>query len=157
MIKNMFLVLCSIMFLSCNTDLVLYEISDDYIGPCVVFISFNNKTEIDSNRVVVKDGLGMINNINMKKKFIFKSIEKQNEIKIVQVGKEGNIVDTNRYIFRLTKGNTTSSCVKGELGTVSFFVGKKSDFAKWSDKYYSELVFFDSIGVDWCRYYKTYN
>jgi len=70
---------------------------------------------------------------------------------------EENIKDSSRYIFRLTKGTTTSSCIKGELGIVSFFVGKKSDYIKWSDKFHSELVFFDSIGIDWCKYYKTHN
>jgi len=152
-----FLFLGAIFFWGCNIDVIEYEVKDDYVGPCVVFISFKDKVGIKNNKVIVNDGLGMINNTDMKKKFIFKSLESKAELEIIQIGKEENITDSIKYIFRLAKGNTTSSCIKGELGIVSFFVGKKSDYIKWSNKYYSELVFFDSIGIDWCKYYKSGN
>jgi hypothetical protein len=157
MSMNTFLFLCALIFFGCNTDVIEYEVRDDYVGPCVVFVSLNNKVEIKSNTVILNDGLGMINHSDMKKKFIFKSRQSRVELEVIQIGMEKNITDSIRYIFRLTKGATTSSCIKDELRIVSFFVGKKSDYIKWSDKYYSELVFFDSIGIDWCKYYKTHN
>jgi len=64
---NTFLFLYALIFSGCNNDVIEYVVRDNYVGPCVVFISFNNKAEIKSNRVIVNDGLGLINNSDIKK------------------------------------------------------------------------------------------
>ena len=150
-----YLVINSLFFFGCNSEKIVYNISDKYTGPCVVFLDIQNKIQDEGNRITVRNGLGAMNNNKMKKKFTFRSIETQSQFEIVELGKESSVGDSARYIFRLTQGNTTSKCVTGELYLVSFFVGKKSEYLNWSNNFYSELLYFESIGVDWCAYYKS--
>lgn len=143
-----------ISFLSCNAKIVEYKISDSYVGPCVVFVYSKDKILGNSDVVTINEGLGRIYESKMKQKFLFRSIEKGIEISIIPIGEESQTSDTSRCIFMLTKGSSDSNCLKEPLNIVTFFIGKKQEFINWGNKYNDELDYFESIGVNWCEYYK---
>jgi hypothetical protein len=140
----------------CKSIPVEYKISDSYVGPSVVFIYPNSANFINEDDIVVKDGLGVIKESEVKRKFIFKSIEKGAELQIIAIGDENQTTDNERHIFQLTKGSSSSNCSSKDLNLITFFVGNKADFTKWTEQGKDELSFFDSIGVKWCDYYKQY-
>jgi len=145
-----------LMVLSSCKNTIEYKISDNYVGPCVVFIYQNNSIKNDSNNIVINEGLGRINSNKMSQKFIFKSIENNHEIPPVEIGHEETVVDNQRYIFGISKNTLDSKCDNKDLNTVTFFVGGKTDYLKWSDKYHNnELNYFDSKGIEWCNFYKA--
>jgi hypothetical protein len=62
-----------------------------------------------------------------------------------------------RYIFRLTNGSSSPGCDSSEIDLISFYVGIKEEYLQWSDKYHDDFEYFDSIGVNWCSFYKQLN
>lgn len=153
--KLIIILITMICFNSCKTQNIEYQISDSYIGPALVFIYPDNTYLMKGFDVIIKDGLGAIDDNKMKRKFIFKSIESKTEIKIINIGSEEKISDNSRYIFQLTKDTHYDICNEKILNVATFFVGRKLDYAKWSDKHINEFSFFDSTGVDLCKYYKS--
>jgi hypothetical protein len=148
--------LIALMFLGCNENLVTYKIKDRYVGPCVVFIYENDSKVVLSDNVQINEnGLGRITEQISKNKFIFSSLEGGNELKIIEIGKESNVSDSSRYIFRLVKGSSSSNCTKKDLNIITFYVGKKSDFLNWVKQNGDELEYLKLMGLDWCDYYKN--
>jgi hypothetical protein len=151
--KNLFMLVVILKLCACKPTNLEYRIGDSYIGPCVVFI-YPNWDVAKEGEVYINNGLGRISQKNIKSKFVFKSTEKGTELAIIPIGKEHQVSDTGRYIFRLLKGVSETNCVKGEIHMIRFFVGNKHDFSNWVSIYHDELDYFDSTGVNWCNYYK---
>jgi hypothetical protein len=151
--KSFFLLLITyLLFYSCKPSFMEYKISDKYSGPCVVFVYSKNKND-DNDNTLISNGLGKINKIELKKKFIFKSIENGNELEIVPIGKSESTNYDKRYIYQLVKGTRSSRCSINDLQIITFFVGTKIEYMKWAETYKDELDYFDSKKVDWCTYY----
>jgi hypothetical protein len=140
----------------CKSSIVQYKISDKYVGPCVVFVVPEHKLNKDGKIVIVKNGLGVISNVEVRNEFIFKSVETDAEMKIIGIGKEKDANNFDRYIYGLGKETKSSNCTYSEINFVSFFIGRKTEFETWNQKYRDELDYLDSTGRDWCDYYKSY-
>jgi hypothetical protein len=147
------------LLLNCNIKPVNFEykIPDSYNGLCVIFI-YKEAKDIDSNNILInKHGLSRISESNVNKKFALTSAETKNEIPIIQIGDEKNAVDGKRNIFRLAKGFSSSNCDNNDINLISFYVGFKEDYLQWSNKYHDDFEYLDSIGVNWCSFYKQIN
>jgi len=142
-----------LLFWSCEDMIVEYKISDKYSGPCIVFIYPDSKF-ID-NKIVIKDGFSKVSGGIMKKKFIFKSVENEDELIIIPIGKIEDVSNDKRYIFRLTQGQKHSHKCPNTIYSITFFVGFKNEYVKWAKTCDDEHEYFESIGVDWCKYYSV--
>lgn len=150
----LYLLLSLAFFASCKARIIQYKISDRYSGPCTVFVVPSSKNKVKSEVILVDKGLGSIAEDKMKQKFSFNSMESGKELEIIPIGKDNEAKDSTRYIFRLTNDITSSNCIPGDIHKLSFFVGSKSELKQWSANYDDELEYFQSVGIDWCRYYK---
>lgn len=130
-----------------------YRISNNYSGPCIVFIDSTIGKKKQQNFVVIKNGLGRISKDLMSRSFEFVTLETNSKMEIIEAGLESKVDTNSRFIFQLGNGVVTLPTCKGDIKNVSFFVGKKKEFMDWSLKFTSEFEYFDSIGVDWCKYY----
>lgn len=153
-IKN-FLISILILFYGCKGPNIEYLVSDCYSGPCVVFV-YPNKIGID-NKINIDNGLGAIDNYHFNSPFVIRSLESRTPLEEVPIGEENKINDDYRYVFRLVSGSSDNSCVSYDVKSLSFFVGKKTDFLWWIKEYREELSYFESIGIDWCKYYHQVN
>lgn len=153
----LFVFFFSFLFYACNSKQVVYRISNKYVGPCVVFIYESENVRLNSTDTIdLVNGLGRISSDKMKNKFIFQSNESSKELEVVPIGKEAETTDKERYIYRLGKSSSSSSCITNDLEKISFFVGTKLDLKEWSSHgHYDGLNYFDSIGIDWCKYYRS--
>ncbi len=139
----------------CNNKPVEYKISDKYTGPCIVFIYSSNEYINPNSSVIITNGFSKVNNNKMKEKFMFKSIENDIELEIIPIGKITSASNNRRYVFGLTQENQTVLKCQGNIHSLTFFVGHKDDYIKWVKNYDNEFKYFDSLGVDWCKYYNT--
>jgi len=115
---------------SCKNVFNEYQISDSYSGACVIFIKSNINDSMDDHKIKIKDGLAKISKKNSLNKFIFRSIENNDEIEIIQIGQSNYTKDEIRYIFDLTKGNFSSEYSGLDIEIISFFVGTKNEYLK---------------------------
>jgi hypothetical protein len=153
--KNRWLIFLSfIALLGCKKNRVIYEISDKYSGPCDVFIYKTDLRE-KSNKVFVENGLGRVSEKMVTQEFNFFSKETHIPLDIIDIGKVEEATKNKKYIFELVYGYSSSKCTKEDLHLVFFFYGYKSEYLKWSKVYHDEFEYFDSKGIDWCKYYKS--
>ena len=154
--KNSWLIFLSIIAVfGCKKERLTYEVSDKYSGPCVVFIYKNEQYENKSNAVFIENGLGRVSENIVKQEFNFFSKEKHIPLDIVNIGKLEEANKNKKYVFELVNGYSSSKCTKEDLHLVFFFYGYKSEYLNWSKVYHDEFGYFDSMGIDWCKYYKS--
>lgn len=136
-------------------NLLVYNLSDAYSGPCIVFV-YDTIIPNSQNNIEFENGFSRITKKLLKRKFIFKSVESKNEIEIIPIGKIEYARPNVRYIFGLVNGYKTSSrCEVGDIYNIIFFVGTKEEYNKWTNEFNDEFTYFESIGIDWCKYYKN--
>jgi hypothetical protein len=150
-----FILLSVFALTSCEKKRINYEISDTYSGPCIVFIYKNGQLENKSNKVFIENGLGRISEKKISQPFYFFSKGMRTPIEIIDIGKLQEANKNKKYIFELVYGYSSSICVKGDLHLMLFFYGYKSEYIKWSKIYHDDFWYFDSIGLDWCKYYRS--
>lgn len=61
----------------------------------------------------------------------------------------------DRHIFQLTN-NRISKCTTTDIEVITFFVGTQKEFEHWENKRIDELTTFETLGVDWCSFYKKH-
>lgn len=141
---------------ACKSPSVKYLVNDGYTGPVVVFV-----TALDGNKrddtVLVRDGLGIIDESNMHNLSNILSIETSKVLNVVSIGDEVKIDNESRNVFCLGQSVSSSNCLGEEIKSIRFFVGTKVDYERWSVKYVDELWYFDSMRIDWCGYYQRHS
>jgi hypothetical protein len=150
--QNYFWIL--LLLVGCESQTFKYQISDKYSGPCIVFIYSSNEDFNDLDEIEIRDGLGRIGSNILKQKFVFYSLESGNEIEILPMKPSfTNLNTTSRYVFGLSKGYETTLNCRGDIHTVTFFIGKLSEYLEWEKDKITEIEYFNKKNIDWCKYY----
>ena len=153
--KTILLILTFLVVLTgCEDESIDYIVSDEYNGPGIIFIIPDTLSPIQKENIILQNGLGKISESNLKRRFVFKSKETHQELEIVPIGGEIKTLDNKRCIYELVSGMSNFNARKLEIKNVEFYVGTKQEFINWKKCRYNALDYFDSIGVDWFRYYK---
>lgn len=155
--KALIIVIFLLLHLKCKTKEIEYFVSDSYSGPVVIFIHSSKISLNESDSIIINRGLGKIREKQMKNRSLIKSLETGLKLDIVPIGDEKNSSDSIRCVYRLVNSISGSGCSNEDLYTLRFFVGYKSDYERWSERYTNELDYFDSRGINWCNYYTTSN
>lgn len=128
-----------------------YKITDQYSGPVIFFIYTD---DIENPKLSIDNGLGRISEDMMSREIYFTSTERKTKIHLVPDGQQDSVSDQERYIFQLGVGKSSNSCIDKHLALLTFYIGTKSEYNSWYNLYQDEFEYFDSKGVDWCKYYK---
>ena len=145
-------ILISILIItSCKNETLIYSIQKEYRGVCAVFVIQNENKNI--MRIEFQKGLSIMSKADLSKNFIFEDNDKKNQISIIEIGKKA--IDMDRHIFQLTN-NRISKCTTTDIEVITFFVGTQKEFEHWENKRIDELTTFETLGVDWCSFYKKH-
>jgi hypothetical protein len=137
---------------SCQSAPFKIYVNNNYNGPCIVFTHSRKAPHESIKKIKINDGLGITFRNSLEGEIRFYSDDGK-ELKIIQIGQEEYCKESSRYIFQLVRGTTDTRCTNKSLEILQFFVGKKSDFLKWTARYNDIFEFFDSAGIKWCEYY----
>jgi hypothetical protein len=139
--------------LGCQRAPIEYVVDEQYIGPCLVLVTPPRANEPHPSRVVITQGVATMPFPTGRRPFIFKSKQTSASLTVIPIGQHTQVDDTARHVFQLTNGYFSRSTCLDNVANVSFYVGRKTDYARWSRTYHDETDYFASRGIDLCKLY----
>jgi hypothetical protein len=151
-LSNLYLFL--VVALGCSTPPTEYKVADDYSGPCSVFV-YDDQYDNKSRTVIIDSGLARVNTNQIKGTFIFKSLDTDSLIEIVDLDTFNYVEDGKRYIYDVGYTTTHPSDCDSTINSFCFFIGTTSQYNEFVKKYHNDyLEYLEVNKIDWCRYYR---
>lgn len=139
--------------LSCQRAPIEYVVDEQYTGPCLVLLTPPRANAPHPSRVVLTQGVATMPVPTGRRPLVFTSKQTRGSLTVIPIGQHTQVDDTARHVFQLANGYFSVSTCLDNVANVSFYVGRQTDYARWSRTYHDETDYFASRGIDLCQLY----